>query len=80
MFPNGTAWCVVWLILADPSMTSSAGFGQQATLQEGVIIIGAYTRGFTFAQLEAFMRLPGHERPSLTLTSQWPPEFEHSLG
>ena len=50
LFPDGTAWCVVWLILADPSMTSSAGVGQQATLQEGVIIIGAYTRGFHFLQ------------------------------
>ena len=49
-------------------------------LQEGVIIIGAYTRGFTFAQLEAFMSPHGPERPSLTLTSQWQPEFEHSLG
>ena len=80
LFPDGTAWCVVWLILADPSMASSAGAGQQATVQEGVIIIGAYTRGFTFAQLEAFMSLPAYERPSLTLTSQWQPEFEHSLG
>ena len=80
LFPDGTAWCVVWLILADPSMTSSAGAGQQATLQEGVIIIGAYTRGFTFAQIEAFMSLHAYERPYLVLTSQCQPEFEHSLG
>ena len=61
-------------------MTQSAGHDQWATLQDGVLIIGAYTRGFTYEQLEAFMEQPGHTRPSLTLTSQWQPELEHSLG
>ena len=61
-------------------MTQSEKKGpQRATLQEGVEIIGAYTRGFTYEQLEAFMKLPGHTRPSFSLTSQWQPELEHPV-
>ena len=54
LFADGTAWCIVWVILADPSRTVKPDKEQRATLQEGVEIIGAYTRGFTYAQLEAF--------------------------
>ena len=80
LFADGTAWCIVWHILADPIKTRSAKDEQWATLQEGVEILGAYTRGFTYEQLEAFMQQPGHTRPSLTLTSQWQPELEHPVG
>ena len=80
LFADGTAWCIVWHILADPMKTKSAKDEQWATLQEGVEILGAYTRGFTYEQLEAFMQQPGHTRPSLTLTSQWQPELEHPVG
>ena len=81
LFADGTAWCIVWHILADPSVTHSCGSKrpQRATSQEGVEIIGAYTRGFTYEQLEAFMKLPGHTRPSFSLTSQWQPELEHPV-
>ena len=53
---------------------------QWAILQEGVMIMGAYTRGYTYEQLEAFMKQPAHTRPSLTLTSQWQPELDHPVG
>ena len=80
LFADGTAWCIVWHIIADPSMTQREKKGpQRATLQEGVEIIGAYTRGFLYEQLKAFMDQPGHTRPSLTLTSQWQPELEHPV-
>ena len=77
LFEDGTAWCIVWHILTDPKKTRSAGDQQLATLQEGVEILGAYTRGFTYEQLEEFMKLPGDKRPSLTFLSQWQPELEH---
>ena len=74
LFADGTAWCIIWCILADPSRTEYAGDQQYATLQEGVQITGAYTRGFTYKQLEAFM--DSERRPYLTLISQWQPELE----
>ena len=84
LFADGTVRCIVWHILADPSETqlekknrkNQNGGRQRATLQEGVEIIGAYTRGFTYEQLEAFMKQPGDTRPSFTLVSPWQPELE----
>ena len=77
LFEDGTAWCIVWHILTDPKKTRSAGDQQLATLQEGVEILGAYTRGFTYAQLEGFMKKPADTRPCLTFLSRWKPELEH---
>ena len=79
LFADGTAWCIVWHILADPSKTQSALDEQWATLQEGVEIIGAYTRGYTYEAWKAFMEKPPHERPDMTLVSQWQPELEHPV-
>ena len=80
LFADGTAWCIVWHILADPSKTQFAGEEQWATLQEGVEIIGAYTRGYTYEAWKAFMEQPPDERPYMTLVSQWQPELEHPVG
>ena len=77
LFADGTAWCIVWHILTDPKKIRNAGDEQRATLQEGVEILGAYTRGFTYAQLEGFMKEPADTRPCLTFLSQWKPELEH---
>ena len=47
-----------------------------ATREEGVFILGAYTRGYTRFQVEAFVQGKPKDRPGMTLLSQWQPKYE----
>ena len=81
LFRDGTSWCIVWVILVDPSKTivipgPKKEDKQWATREEGVFILGAYTRGYTRLQVEAFVKGEPGDRPGMTLLSQWQPRYE----
>ena len=71
----------MWLILADPDKTvmvpgRNASDKQWATRESGIFILGAYTRGYSRFQVEAFVKGKVEDRPGMTLLSQWQPKYE----
>ena len=65
--------------MADPDKTKSLkvsrGHTQKVTEEDGVQIIGAWTRGFTKADIEGFVKNPA-DRQGMSLLSQWNPIYE----
>lgn len=93
LFDDGTAYCIVWYILADPektfripedgpktrSLEKKNDADQWATEESGVMILGAYIRGYTMSQIKSFCQ-NATQRPISTLVSQWQPKLEADVG
>ena len=74
LFEDGTAYCVVWYILADPektlripeeskkkptkSLERKKDGDQWVTQESGVMILGCYTRGYTMSQIKEYWNNP----------------------
>ena len=93
LFDDGTAYCIVWHILADPektfripekgkptrSLEKTKDGDQWATEESGVMILGVYMRGYHMSQIKQFCKNPAQSGIQ-TLVSQWQPELELDVG
>ena len=92
LFEDGTAYCVVWYILADPektlripedskkkptkSLERKKDGDQWVTRESGVTILGCYTRGYTMSQIKEFCKNAERAPAIGALVTQWQPQLE----
>ena len=92
LFEDGTAYCVVWYILADPektlripednkkkptkSLERNTDGDQWVTQESGVTILGCCTRGYTMSEIKKFCKNPERAPKIGALVTQWQPQLE----